>query len=776
MKKTPLYLAWALLGAAPVMAQTPDRFVVEDIRVQGLQRVSAGTVFAQFPVSVQQEVDAEQLARAAKFLFKSGLFDDVRLARDGQVLVLQVRERPTIAKIELEGNDQLDSEELLAGLTRAGLQEGQVFQRATLADIQQELERLYHAQGRYSARIQAKEEALDGNRVRIEIDINEGSVARIKHINLLGNQVFDDDTLLDLFELEAGPSWHWFYTADQYSRERLKGDLETLRSYYFDRGYLQFKIESTQVALSPTKDAIYLNIAMQEGPQYQVDTIELAGDLVLTEAELRALIQLTPGQTFSRSLMTASTEALRQRLGNEGYTFANVNALPQLDEATQSVKLVFFVDPGRRNYVRRIRFSGNTGTMDEVLRRELIQMEGGWASTEQIQQSRVRLERLGFFKQVEVETLPVAGRPDQVDVHYRVEEQAAGSISASVGYSQSSGIVYGLQISQRNFLGTGNRVTIAAQRSDYRDSYTFSYYDPYYTQAGVSRGFSLFYRATDYEEGDVSNFTTDTYGASLTYGYPLSEDSRLSFSLGFDQTEVKPAVDVVQEVSYFLEQEGDSHFAYKLTGRWIQNRLNRGILATAGSYQSVSLEVATPGSDLTFYKLNYRGQKYFPLGDDWSIRVRTDLGYGDAYGSQEWMPFYEHYYSGGLGSVRGYKSNSIGPRTTPSLVGGDTDPFGGNFLVEASLELIYPLPFVQDQRSLQTSAFIDAGGVYNSACYPVSDACESGFHTQGLRYSAGVGLTWLTGIGPLTFSIAKALNAEADDDTEVFQFSLGQTF
>ncbi|ODC04242.1 outer membrane protein assembly factor BamA [Terasakiispira papahanaumokuakeensis] len=780
-------LPWclALLCAASVQAnaETQD-FKVSDIRVEGLQRVSAGTVFAELPLRVGQTVDTQALSDAAKKVFKSGLFDDLKLARDHDVLIVKVQERPMLSALDIEGNQKVSTDDLKAGLKQTGLEEGQVFRRSTLEKIQLELERMYHAQGRYNASITTDVEKMPRNQVKVSIQINEGTVATIKRINIVGNHAFDNDTLLGRFELEEDSPWSLFSSADQYSREKLTGDLEKLRSWYLDRGYLRFSIESTQVSISPDKQDIYITVNVHEGDRYKVSQVDLAGDLILDKSKLEPLIALQAGQTFSRSLMTASSEAIRQRLGAEGYTYANVNGAPNIDDEKKEVAIRFVVDPGRRHYVRQISFRGNVTTQDEVLRREMTQMEGGWASTDKIQQSKANLERLGYFKTVNVETHKVPGRSDQIDVDYNVEEQASGSISASVGYSQSSGIIYGAQLSQRNFLGTGNTVSVGANKSDYRTSYNFNYYNPYYTIDGISRGYDVFYRKTNYDETDVSNFATDTYGANVTYGYPISNDTRLSLSLGFDETRIRAeeigGAIAVQEITEFTDEYGDDFWAWKATGRWTQNRLNKGVLATAGSYQTVSLEVAVPGSDYTFYKLNYRGQKYFPIAQDWSLKFRTDLGYGAGFGDYKRLPFYENYYSGGLGSVRGYESNTLGPRGTPSAAaradGEDGDPFGGNILAEGSIELIFPLPFVEDQSSMQTTLFLDGGTVFSDDCYDVSTDCSSGISGDELRFSTGIGLTWLTALGPLTFSVAKALNPDDEDETQFFQFSLGQTF
>ena len=760
-------------------------FQIEDLRIEGLQRVSPGTVFSELPLQTDEPITLEQITLASKQLFATGLFDDLAVYEDGEQLVLRVKERPTLQKLEIEGNKKVSTEDLTKGLSQAGLEEGQIFQRSTLDQIKLELERMYHAQGRYSAKITSEVEELPRNRVAIKISINEGGVAAIRRINLVGNQNYSNKTLLKHFELNETKGWSLFSSADQYSREKLSGDLERLRSWYLDNGYLRFNIESTQVSISPNRQDIFITVNVFEGDQYKVSEVELAGELILEEPQLKPFIFLKAGDTFSRSAMTASSEGIRSRLGIEGYTFAEVNGRPDIDDDKKEVKLIFLVDPGRRSYVRKINFAGNISTKDEVLRREMLQLEGASANTDLIKQSKEQLDRLGFFSSVNVENQPSATNPDLIDVNYTVEEQPSGSISASIGYSQSSGVVYGAALSQNNFLGTGNIVSFGANRSDFRTSYNFSYLNPYYTIDGVSRGFNLFYRETDFDEDyGISSYATDAYGANVTYGYPISRNSRLSLSLGFDNTTVQAETYnnsiLLDDIRAFDALYGLEFLNYKVTGRWTRNLLNRGILATNGSYQSLSLEVATPGSDYQFFKSNYRGQKYFKLADSWSLKFKTDLGYGDGLSSEyNQLPFYESYFSGGLSSVRGYRSNSLGQRSTQTLNGVQSETssaLGGNVLVEGSAELIFPLPFIEDQRSMQTSLFFDAGNVYTTKCIASHTSCTEGVDLDELRYSVGISLTWLTAIGPLAFSIAEPLNDKANDTTEFFQFSLGQTF
>lgn len=768
-----------LAGASGAQAQSFD---VSDIRVEGLQRVSAASVFNAFPVSANDQVSESELAAAARQLFETGLFEDVSLAREGDVLVIQVVERPTITQLNISGNEQISEDDLRSGLTEAGLAEGEVLQLSTLEEMERELEGVYQSQGRYSAGIETEVEEIDEGRVRVNIDINEGEVAKIRQINIVGNEAFDDETLLDLFELEDRPGFlfGWF-SNDEYSREALSGDIERLRSYYLDRGYVNFDVTSTQVSIGADKSEIFITLNVDEGQQYRVGDVRFRGDLEISEQEARNLLTIERGEIFSRQDLNASTEALRQRLGAEGFAFADVQGVPEVASDGETVDLVINVDPGQRAYVRRIEFIGNTTTDDEVLRREMIQMEGAPASTESITQSRQRLERLGFFSQVEVDTERVPGEPDKLDVTYNVEEQPSGSISASVGFSQSAGVIYGASLSQNNFLGTGNRVNIGAQRSDTFTSVNFGFTDPYWTLDGISRGYNVFYRETDYEDSDISTYSTDAYGAGINFGYPVSELSRLNFGASAEDITVKTYFDTASEIRRYVQDEGDSAQTLKLNANWTRNNLNRGIMPTAGSYQRVAIETGAPGSDTQYYKASARAQQLFALNDAWSLKFTGDLGYADTVGDDPY-PFYENFYAGGLGSVRGFTSNTLGQRTTPAREGGRDRTLGGNVLVEGSAEVIFPLPFVENQNSLQTSLFLDAGNTFLSSCYDVLDEdasrqrCNSGVDLGDLRYSAGVGLSWLTPVGPLTFAVAEPLNEESGDDTQFFQFSLGQSF
>jgi outer membrane protein insertion porin family len=758
----------AFIAVTPALA---DEFTVSDIEVEGLQRVSAGTVFSAFPVSIGEPVDQLQLADAIKDLFRTGLFTDIEASRDNSVLILTVRERPSITSIDIEGNKNIETPMLMDALSSAGLQEGQVFRRATLERLELEILRSYIGQGRYNARVEANAETLPRNRVAISLEINEGEVAAIQHLNIVGNEAFDDDTLLDLFELRTTSLWNSLTNSDKYARERLGGDLESLRSFYLDRGYIDFNIESRQVSISPDKKQVFIAISLNEGPEYTVSEVNLRGNLIVEESELRELIFIEQGDVFSQARVTAISELLSRRLGREGYAFATVNGVPEPDEGN-TASVTFFVEPGKRAYVRRINFDGNVSTRDDVLRQEMTQMEAGVASTDRIEYSKTRLEQLGFFETVDVQTVPVPGTDDLVDVNYSVVEQATGSLSASVGFSQASGVILGANISENNFFGSGKRVSIGVNVSDSIKSANFSYQNPYYTVDGVSRGFSVFARETDFEEQDITSFLLDEYGGRLSFGYPTDNITRLNFGVGYTFSRVKEGIFSSQEVQDFVAEEGNDFNNYFLFGSWRRSTLNRGILPTDGYSISVSADVAVPGSDLTFYKLSQKNDFFQPLNDarTWVFRARSEIGYGNGYDGRSVMPFYEHFFAGGYGSVRGYQANSLGPRATPAAGDfSDPDPFGGNFLTEASLELIVPTPFAGDSRSMRTAFFVDAGQVFDN------DRAFS-WTLDDVRASAGVGFQWITAVGPLAFSVAKPLNDVSGDDTQVFQFSLGQSF
>ena len=766
-----------LVSAIAVNIQADEIFSVQDIRIEGLQRVSAGTVFGSLPINIGDQVDESILRASTRALFRTGYFADVLLSRENNILVITLAERPSVNEIILEGNKAIETDQLLGALRDNGLAEGQIFRQIILEGMSQELERQYVAQGRYGAIVKTEVSDLPRNRVSIKIDIDEGDVAKIRHINLVGNSEFLDTELLDQFEQKKTGWLSWITSDDKYSREKLSSDLETLESFYLDRGYLEFEILNTQVSVSPDKESVFITININEGDIFSVGEIKLAGELIISEEQVRNLILLQPEKTFSQILMTTSSEYITQRLGNEGYTFAEVQGYPQLDPDNNKTDVTFLIDPKKRAYVRRIEFRGNTKTADSVLRREMRQMEGGSANNALIDLSKVRLERVGFFKEVNVDTVPVTGTDDQVDVVYTVEEQPSGSVGANLGYSQGYGLMLGANLTENNFLGTGKQVGIGINKSTYQSSLNFSYTEPYFTADGVSAGYSIFARETDYSRLRLQPFSQNTRGANLNWSYPISEIQRIGFGIGYEYLELNLGDYVSSQIiEDFVSANGNWFKSVNFNLNWVKSTLNRGIFATRGTSQRLGLDLSMPGSGLEYYKVTYKGSHLRGLGKQLSLKLRADLGYGESYGDTTQMPFFKNFYSGGLGSVRGYKKYTLGPRNSPqSGFYSYSRPTGGNVQIVLGAEVIFPLPFVKDQRSLQSSLFFDAGNIFNTKCGNSEINCFNPKEGE-LRYSVGVGATWLSGFGPITFSIAKPLNSQPGDETEVFQFSLGNQF
>lgn len=893
--KKPFVVTCIFAIASTAQSNEEEYFKISDIRVEGLQRVSASPVFAALPIESGDFASMESVQVAIRSLFGTGFFDDIEAFRDGNVLIFKVKERPTITAISIEGNKAIKTEMLEEAMGENGLAEGDILQRGTLDIILNELERQYVSQGRYSAEVKADIEDLPHNEVKINVLVDEGQVASIKHINIVGNEVFSDNDLLGLFELNTTGLFSWLTSNDRYAREKLKGDIEKLESFYLDRGYLDFRITSSQVSLSPDQKSVYITLNISEGKVYTVSKIELAGDLILPEASIRNMIMLGEGRTFSQQLMTSSSEYITSILGNAGYTNAEVKGIPTPNPEDQTVEVTFLVNPSQRVYVRRIEFSGNTKTRDEVLRREMRQMEAAPASNDKIEQGKVRLERLSYFKSVSVENKDVPGTPDQIDVEYTVEEQPFASINANIGYGQYSGFLLGASLQHNNWKGSGKQVGISVNHSEYQTLYNFSYSDPYFTPDGVNRGISLYYSKKDYSKINVTTYQTDSYGLNFTFGYPTSEIQRLNYSFGFQHLEVKTGPYTVQEIrrtpvhldlSYenlfyvalddlpeqgetfpepedgvysdvslpvglitedmqistplgFVDVNGDKFNTLNIGATWLRSTLNRGIFATRGSKQTLTFDATIPGSDLEYYTLRYDGQIFQPLFGDFTLRYRTTLGYGDGYGDMDRLPFFKNFYSGGFGSVRGFERSTLGPKATPpanyirrpvdyvavdrdgdgvndSYASGDplnpynsnafvycdqqyfvpgqfaycnegelavqyqygsqtNRSFGGNFQVEFGVDLIFPIPFIEDQRSFQTSLFLDVGNVFDTECSVTQVNCTN-FKAEELRASVGLGVNWLSAMGPLTFSLAHAVRSQPGDYFEDFQFSLAAPF
>ncbi|WP_442499005.1 outer membrane protein assembly factor BamA [Methylobacter sp. sgz302048] len=748
-----------------------EEFVVDNIQVKGLQRISVGTVYNYLPVNVGERFSLDNAGPAIKALFKTGFFKDISLERDGSTLIVNVVERPSIAKIIFEGNKDLSKDDLTKALNKIGLSEGKVFDPQVLDKVEQELSRQYYSHGKYGLKIDTEVTDLTRNRVGIHIKISEGRVAKIKQINIVGNTVFDDETLLSKFELSTSNLLSFYTKNDQYSKQKLSADLEKLRSYYLDRGYINFSVESTQVAITPDKKDIYVTINVKEGDVYTLEKVKLAGNLVVKPEELIKLVKVGPKEVFSRKNATETSKAISDRLGDEGYAFANVNMVPEINEANKTVDMTFFVDPGKRVYVRRINMKGNTKTRDEVLRREMRQMESSWASSSKIERSKTRLERLGYFEEVNVETPPVAGTSDQIDVNYSVVEKPNGNLMAGIGFSQTQGIVLNANISQDNVFGSGKRVNLAFNNSDYLTQYQFGFFNPYFTLDGISFGYDLGYTTRDATQVNLANYSTDVINTGVNFGIPINEFDRLQFNADLRHTKLKTTDFTSREITNFLDKEGDKYLTLAPSLGWTHDTLNRAIFPDRGGQQRFSALGTVPGSDLEYYKVSYKQQHYFPLAKDLTLRLHGEVAYGDGYGKTDELPFFENYFAGGWGSVRGYDTNTLGPRDSRAR------PFGGSSKIIGNAELFFPVPFMPETKSVRLGTFFDAGTV------------NDGFKFDNLRYAAGLSGEWLSPFGALSVSVAMPLNAgtttyqdnegnnqEQRDDKKYFQFNFGQNF
>ncbi|MEJ1354312.1 MAG: outer membrane protein assembly factor BamA [Candidatus Sedimenticola sp. (ex Thyasira tokunagai)] len=761
LKKSLSLLLLCLTFLSPgVMA---ENFVIDDIRVEGLQRISAGTVFNYLPIKIGQEIDSVETGSVIRALYKTGFFKDVRLERDGGVLVIFVNERPAIAKIDIKGNKSLETEALLLALKDIGLAEGRVFNRSILDKIEQELQRQFFNQGKYGVKLDSLVTPLERNRVAVNIDIAEGLTAKIKKVNIIGNESFDEDDLLDEFTLSTSGFLSSFTKDDQYSKQKLSGDLEKLRSFYLDRGYINFKIVSTQVSITPDKRDIYVTVNLSEGDVYTISDIKLTGDLVVPKEEFFPMIRLSRGEVFSRKTVIGSADRITGLLSDNGYAFANVNSIPEVDEEKQQVAITYFVDPGKRVYVRRINMRGNSDTRDEVLRREMRQMETAWFSGEKVRQSRERLQRLGYFDDVNVETPAVPGSTDQVDVNISVTEMPMGNLMAGLGFSQSSGFVVSTSITQNNFLGTGKRVSFAFDNSESNTHYRLGYTNPYYTVDGISRGFNLSYRKSDFDAVDTAKYLTDTGLVGVNFGVPITDTDRINFSLDLVSTDYKVSSAASTEIAQFETDNGNSFLDYKLGSNWTHDSRDSSMLPTKGGLQRFSASATLPGSDLSYYKIAYKHKRYFPLSKMLTLALSGDAAFGDVYGDTTRLPYWENYFAGGVKSVRGFKDYSLGPRDSSD------DPLGGNLKVVANGELFFPAPFKLMEKTIRLGLFVDAGAIYDTSGGSDIDLGE-------LRYSTGGSVFWLSPMGALGMSLGYPLNAKSGDDKEVFQFTFGSAF
>ena len=805
MKTFKIYILGLMLSAQLFAF---DDFLVSDIRIIGLQRVSTGSIFNVIPISVGDNIDQRKSADITRSLFATEQFDDIQIAKDGNTLIIIVQERPSISAIDISGNKALKTEQLLESLDGVGIKEGEVYKRSTVEKVKSELVRSYASNGRYGAGVDIEEIKKPRNRIELNIEVDEGKSATIESINIIGNELFSNEDLLDGFELSSGSIFSFLSNDNAYSREKLKGDIETLESFYLNRGYLKFSIESSEISLSKDKKSIFINFNVFEGEQYTINDVEVVGDLPFEDEVYEEITNSLKDKIYSQAQITGIEEFFTNVLGNQGYAFAEVSGNPVIDDNSQDVKITFSVMPGKRTYTRKILFTGNNLTQDYVLRREMRQFEGAWSSDNSIESGKVRLERLGYFKEVNVETVPVVGTDDQIDVMYSVEEENTGSIGGNLGYSDF-GLMVGFNLQEQNFLGTGNTVAVGINKNVYSEQYNLSFLDPFATKDGVSLGYNAYFRETDYGEYNVANYLTNSNGIGVQYGWPISDTQRLNLSLTYDKTDISVGTQPAREIWDFVNAEGNIYETLNLQTQWQRVTLNRGMYPTDGASTAISLSATVPGSDLNYYRINLRQKFYQPLGRGLVFGFNGEIGYLSTFGDTKETPFFQNFFAGGPRSLRGFESNTLGPRSTeapcyefnyaegtcPNLIDSDGDeipdkpyynPYanseynkrvsiGGNVKVEGSLQLIFRLPFIEDQRSMRSAFFFDFGNVFSDNCKEYQFNCYKP-SIDDLRYSYGVGITFVTGFGPMSFAISKPTNAGQYEETKQFQFTVGNVF
>jgi len=785
-----------------------DEFIVSDIRIVGLQRVSTGSIFNIIPINVGDKIDLRRSTDITRSLFSTEQFDDITIARDGNTLIIGVAERPSVSKIDISGNKALETEQLLESLDGVGIKEGSVYKRSTLEKVKYELVRSYASNGRYGANVEIEEINQPRNTIEINIIVDEGTGAKIKKINIIGNEIFSNEELTEAFELSEGSFFSFLRNDNAYSKEKLKGDIETLESFYKDRGYMKFSVESTQVSLSKDYKDIFINYNLFEGDKFSISEAQVTGDIPLEVSAYENITASLKGQTYSQQQITSIEEFFINILGNQGYAFAEVNPSTEIDDENNEVKITFNIDAGKRTYTRKILFAGNNTTQDYVLRREMRQFEGAWSSDNQIETGKIRLERLGYFKEVQVETVPVANSDDQIDIIYTVEEESTGSIGGNIGYSDF-GLMLGFNLQEQNFLGSGNTVAIGINKNIYTESYNFSFLDPYYTKDGISRGYNIYFRETDYGEFNVANYLSNSQGAGIQFGYPISDVQRVNFGITYDKTDIDIGTQPAREIWDFVDSEGSVFETLTAQLSYQKVTLNRGLFPTNGSSTVFSLSSTLPVGDIDFARANYIYKFYRPLSRNYVFGFNIDLGYTVPFGDTKETPFFRNFYAGGPRSLRGFESNTLGPRSTnppcyqfnysegtcPNLLDTDGDlipdapyynPYantsytnrvsiGGNIKVEGSLQLIFRLPFIEDQRSMRSAFFFDFGNVFSDNCKDYQINCYEP-SIEDLRYSYGVGVTWITGFGPMSFALASPQNAGQYERTKEFQFTVGNVF
>ncbi|HEV8520094.1 MAG TPA: outer membrane protein assembly factor BamA [Burkholderiales bacterium] len=746
-------------------AQAFDPFVVKDIRIEGIQRTEAGTIFSYLPVKVGETMTEDKAAQAIRSLYATGFFKDVSLEVDNSVLIVTVQERPSVAQIDISGAKEFSKEDLLKGLRSIGLAEGRIFDKGVLDKSEQELKRQYISRGKYSAQITTTATPLERNRVALRFDIVEGEVAKIRQIGIIGNKVFKESDLRGQLKLRTPGLMTWYTKDDQYSKQKLSADLESLRSYYLDRGYLEFNIESTQVSITPDKKDVYIIIGISEGPQYTVSDIKLAGEMLIPQDDALKLVKLKAGDIFSRAKLTESTKAIGDRLGNDGYAFANVNAVPDLDKDKRKVAFTFFVDPGRRVYIRRINVVGNTRTRDEVIRREMRQLEGGWYAADAITKSKQRVDRLGYFTEVNVETPSVPGTTDQVDLNLSVAEKPTGNILLGAGYGSSEGVILSGGVSQQNVFGSGNFLGVQLNTSKVNTVYSLSFTQPYWTVDGVSRGFDIYKRNVDPTAINAGAYRTSTIGAQVRLGIPFTDIDTVSLGFGYESTSITafrncdPAVciDSPLRILNYVDTFGTDNTAILGSVGWARDTRDSAIYPTRGGTQRASVEAGLPGGTLQYYKFSYQNQRYFPLSQNFTLYLNGDVGYGNGLLGKP-LPFFRNYYAGGVTSVRGFYTSTIGPKDANDA------PIGGSKKLVGNVELLFPFPGMSNDKSVRLSAFVDAGLIGES--YAFTDT----------RVGAGLAVLWVSPFGPIKISVAQPFRAKDNDQKQRFQFTFGQQF
>jgi len=756
-------LALALCAAS---AAAFEPFTIKDIRIEGIQRTEAGTVFSYLPVKVGDKMDDQKADASIRALFATGFFRDVSLAQDRDVLVVRVHERPAIASVEINGVKDFSKDQLRDNMKFVGLVQGRIFDKSALEKATQQLKREYTAKGKYAVAVNTVVTPLERNRVAIAFNVTEGEVSRIKQINIIGARAYGEDELQDMMKLST-PDWlSWITSSDKYSKPKLAADLETLRSYYLDTGYLEFAIDSTEVSISPDKKDIYITINITEGPKYTVTDVKVAGpDKILPHDEMRKLISVKPGDVFSRKELTESNKRISDRLGNDGYAFANINAVPDIDKEKHTVAFTFTFDPGQRVYVRRLNVSGNSKTDDEVIRREFRQLEGAWFDTGKAKKSKQRVDRLDYFSEVNIETPAVQGTTDQVDVNVAVKEKSTGNFSVGAGVSSGEGLILSASVSQANVFGTGNFLSTQVNTSRINRIASVSYTNPYYTDDGVSRGFDIYKRTTNTINTNImAPYTVSTNGAGVRFGVPIADEQNILYGLAYENTTIGLTNVSPQRFFDYVNTFGTTTINYVGTVGWSHDSRDSAIYTTEGWMNSVTLETGLPEpAALHYYKLMVQNQWFYPVSQSTTLMINNNLGTGNGYGGKP-LPFFKYFYGGGPGSVRGYDPGSLGPTDTTGLA------TGGNQMFTLSGELLFPVPGMAKEKSIRMSGFVDAGAIYG----PIIQNIQP--QSLGMHYSTGVALTWLSPVGPLKISLAYPLHTQPGDKLQKFQFTLGSLF